>query len=116
MKLNHINLVVEDPKATQRFLVDVFGLKSMGEGSAAMVGLRDASGSTLVLMRAKGQKAPEYPPGFHIGFIQTDEEAVDTIHAGVRSMGIDCPETERARGGYQFCFDAPGGFMVEVSC
>ena len=116
MRLNHLTLVVEDPKSTQSFLIDVFGLAPMGEGSATMVGLKDESGFTLVLMRGKGRAPVEYPAGFHLGFAQTDKDAVDRIHAAVLAYGVEAPDPDATRGGYQFYFMAPGNVLVEVSC
>src|SRR5687767_15121442 len=77
MKINHINLTVNDVTATREFLERYFGLScagSRGEGFAAM---KDDDGSILTLM--KGSDV-QYPKTFHVGFIQENEEQVNRIN------------------------------------
>ncbi|MEO7910894.1 MAG: VOC family protein [Roseiflexaceae bacterium] len=115
MQLNHLNLTVTDVSVAKGFLETYFGLRSMGDGNINMSGLFDDNGFTLILMR--GGKAAEviYPEGFHIGFTQANEGQVDAINQRLRDDGFDVPPPRRLHGSWAFYFQAPGGFMIEVS-
>ncbi len=116
MRLNHLNIVVDDPAGMHDFLVDVFEFESLGEGSRTMQGVRDETGATLVLMRSKGGAVPDYPPGFHIGFVQPGRADVDRLRARLIDRGYEIDDPASARGGYQFYFTGPSEVMIEVSC
>jgi catechol 2,3-dioxygenase-like lactoylglutathione lyase family enzyme len=45
MKLNHLNLTVTDPVATQEFLTTYFGLKPRGKSNQKMAILADDKGN-----------------------------------------------------------------------
>jgi lactoylglutathione lyase len=117
MKLNHLNLTVNDVPATYQFLEKHFGFKAYGplEPSKAMGFMKDDNGLVLALFQAKDGKAI-YPPGFHIGFVQENEEQVNQINARLREDGFKVPKPARLHGSWTFYFTAPGGFMVEVLC
>jgi lactoylglutathione lyase len=113
MKLNHLNLTVINAVETQTFLAKYFGLKPMGHGNAKMAFLRDENGMVLSLF-SHGTSPPEYPPGFHIGFIQETEQHVNQLNLRLRLDGFNVPEPSRQYGSWTFYFTAPGGFMIEV--
>jgi len=114
MRLNHLNLTVTDVSKAKAFLETYFGLRSMAGGNSNMSGLFDDDGLTLVLMRGKTAKV-SYPEGFHIGFMQASAEQVDVINQRLEEDGFDVPPPRRLHGSWAFYFQAPGGFMIEVS-
>lgn len=114
MQLNHLNLTVTDVAEAQSFLQTYFGLRSMEGGNSNMSGLYDDNGLTLVLMRGKTAEV-NYPEGFHIGFTQASTEQVDVINQRLKNNGFDVPPARRMHGSWAFYFQAPGGFMIEVS-
>lgn len=116
MKLNHLNLTVTDVVATRQLLEKYFGLHGM-EGGRENPGfdmLRDDNGMVLTLMRFAKGKETEYPPTFHIGFIQESEAQVNEINQRLKEDGYDVPEPARMHGSWTFYFHAPGGFVIEV--
>jgi len=116
MKLNHLNLTVTDPVATQEFLIKYFGLKPRGKGNHNMAFLSDDNGIVLSLMNPKVARESEvkYPATFHVGFIQESEQVVDEINQRLKADGFDVPPPSRQHGSWTFYFEAPGGFTVEV--
>lgn len=116
MKLNHLNLSVTDVNAAYQLLTTYFGLQNMAGGNAAMRGLIDDNGSTLILMQSEHKAEVHYPRSFHIGFMQTSEAEVDAFNQRLRDAGFEVPAPRRLHGSWAFYFQAPGGFMIEVSC
>jgi catechol-2,3-dioxygenase len=116
MKLNHLNLTVTDPVATQEFLIKYFGLKPRGKGNHNIAFLSDDNGIVLSLMNPKMGRETEvkYPATFHVGFIQESERAVDEINQRLKADGFDVPSPSKQHGSWTFYFEAPGGFTVEV--
>lgn len=113
MKLNHLNLTVDDVPAAAVFLETYLGLVSQG-GNAGMAFLTDDDGLVLSLMkRRRGDDAP-YPGTFHVGFFVADEAAVDETHRRMTEGGVETPPPARHNHGYGFYVQAPGGFTVEV--
>ncbi len=55
----------------------------------------------------------EYPPTFHIGFMQESEERVNEIHQRLKEDGIDVEPPQRLHA-WTFYVRAPGGFDIEV--
>src|SRR5882724_7887032 len=117
MKLNHLNLTVNNVLETHRFLQKHFGLKDFGQLKAteAMSFLSDDNGMVLALFRG-GKSEVKYPAGFHIGFVQQTEEQVNQINQNLRDDGFDVPNPSRMHGSWTFYFHSPGGFMIEVLC
>ena len=117
MKLNHLNLTVDDVPAAHAFLEKHFGLKSIA-CNKNMGFLSDDNGAVIALTSLKVAKETEvrYPGGFHIGFIQESEEQVNEINRRLREDGIEVEPPSRLHGSWTFYFRAPGGFTVEVLC
>lgn len=118
MKLNHLNLTVSDAAETASFLEKYFGLRPLGEApaTATMAFLTDENGLVLSLFRGKRGIEPDYPAGFHIGFIQESEDRVNEINQRLKEDGYDVPSPDRLHGSWTFYFRAPGGFTIEVLC
>lgn len=110
MKLNHLNLTVNDVAASRDFLETYFGMmcvNSRGNGFAAMF---DDDQFVLTLMKGK---EVQYPKTFHIGFPQESREKVDRINERMRKDGYAVDPHIESHG-YTFYVQSPGGFTVEV--
>jgi catechol 2,3-dioxygenase-like lactoylglutathione lyase family enzyme len=118
MKLNHLNVTVSNVPETHRFLEKHFALKSYGgrDPGEAMSFLSDDNGMVLALTRAARGTEVQYPPGFHVGFIQDSEDRVNEINERLREDGYEVPRPARLHGSWTFYFKAPGGFTIEVLC
>jgi len=114
MKLNHVNLTVDDVPAARRFLVEHFGLRPIDEGMKNFDVLFDDDDLVLTLIGAGRGKPVSYPSTFHVGFIQPTEARVDEINRQLRDDGFDVDPPSRQHGAWTFYFTAPGGFTVEV--
>ena len=116
MKLNHINLTVNDVQEASDFLVKYFGMRSMGgnKGMGFLTDEEDGWGFVLTLMKATAGTQGKYPGTFHIGFFIESEKKVDEIHRRLKEDGFDVPTPENTGHSYGFYAKAPGGFMVEV--
>jgi len=80
MKLNHLDLQVEDVAITAAFFERYFGLQTRSNpNSPALLILTDSAGFVLVLQRR--QQPQGYPEGFHLGFLLDDTESVRALHA-----------------------------------
>jgi catechol 2,3-dioxygenase-like lactoylglutathione lyase family enzyme len=114
MRLNHLDLQVEDVPAIAAFLERYFGLTIHGNRtSPAIIILSDDGGFTLVVQRRK--RADEaYPEGFHIGFLVDGEEAVHRQHTRMVVDGVSCTDVFVNNRGVMFYLTAPGGVTVEV--
>ena len=112
MKLNHLNLTVNDVNATREFLEKYFGLKTMDTRGNSFAVLSDDNGLVLTMMRGT---EVSYPKTFHIGFIQESEERVNEINQLLKADGFDVAPPQRLHG-WTFYVEAPGGFTVEVLC
>jgi catechol 2,3-dioxygenase-like lactoylglutathione lyase family enzyme len=115
MKLNHINLGVTDVPAATDFLVRHFGLRL-----AEHMPQTDAMGFTLddndALISVFKARDATYPKIFHIGFLQDSRDAVDAMHDQLSADGCEPGSRATEHGRYVFYVNAPGGFVVEVSC
>jgi hypothetical protein len=80
-----------------------------------MAGLLDDAGFALVLMKVGEGGDVKYPPSFHLGFLQENDERVNEINQRLRDDGFDVPPPRRMHGAWAFYFQAPGGFMIEVA-
>jgi catechol 2,3-dioxygenase-like lactoylglutathione lyase family enzyme len=101
---------------THRFLEKYFGLKGYNgmEPREGMSFMSDENGLLLALFRSAKGTETAYPAGFHVGFIQENEEQVNQINRRLREDGYQVPQPARIHNSWTFYFQAPGGFMVEV--
>ncbi len=116
MKLNHVNLTVDDVLAARQFLERHFGLRPSGEGHKNFAMLFDDDGLVLTLMGVGASKTVSYPKTFHIGFIQPSDAHVDEINQRLKEDGFDVEPPTRQHGAWAFSFEAPGGFTIGVRC
>ena len=116
MKLNHINLVVQDVAGASRFFETWFGFRCIeikGENIVAI--LKGDNDFTLVLMKSKEPEV-SYPGAFHIGFMQPGKEQVIELHKKLQSAGlIESQEPKKIRDSFGFYF-AYENIMIEVGC
>lgn len=121
MRLNHVNLVVDDLDEAQDFFRRSFGFEPVDRKGEAVAVMADGQGFTLVLSNARtfgGEVPVRYPEGFHVGFILETREQVDRAHGRLAAAGA--ADTGRAprlmRDSYGFYFEALNGILFEVSC
>lgn len=115
MKLNHLNLTVNDVSETREFLEKYFGFRRV-EGDKDTKNfsvLLDDAGLVLTLMGAGKTTEVTYPATFHIGFAQESEERVNEIHRRLKGDGFDVDSPQRLHAWTFYC-RAPGGFTIEV--
>ena len=111
MRLNHLNLAVDDVPGAKAFLMTYFGLRELGaDTNKNRAFLTDDGGMVISMFKGKDIV---YPGTFHIGFIQPTEAAVDAIYARMIADGLQADPPQRSHG-WTFYVRAPGGFLVEV--
>ncbi|MBJ7313341.1 VOC family protein [Rugamonas sp. CCM 8940] len=116
MKLNHLNLQVDDAAKMAAFLVEHFGFSVTLEKPDRSIIALQGDGFDLVLQQTE-DGPPAYPPGFHFGFILANHEQVDAAHTRLRRAGVVVDkEISQSRRGSQFFFAAPGGLRLEIGC
>jgi len=117
MKLNHINLTVNDVPAASKFLEKYFGCQSLDEGEpdSKFSALLDDDGMVITLMTGGKVSEVKYPRTFHIGFGQESEARVDEIYEQLKADGFAVEPPQRSHA-WTFYVQAPGGFTVEVLC
>jgi hypothetical protein len=116
MKLNHVNLVVNDVEAATHLFETYFNFTcTERKGENVIVVLKGKDDFTLVLMAGK-DSAAVYPQAFHIGFMQENENAVIEIYEALKKGNyIEGQEPKKIRDsfGFYFTFDL---LMIEVGC
>lgn len=91
MKLNHINLTVQDVPAARSFFEDYMEFTAAdSKPNDTLSVLRGSDGFLLVLMneRLNQQGNNDYPNAFHIGFYLKDEAAVTSLYENLKAGGI----------------------------
>ena len=118
MRLNHLNLCVDDLTEARAFFERSFDFQTVDQRGRAIVVMTDGQGFTLVLSdpKAFGGEAPHYPEGFHVGFIVETRAQVDRAHTRLVDAGIDVNVPKSVHGSYTFYFTALGAILFEVSC
>lgn len=113
MKLNHIDLPVTDLEGAADYFQRGFGFQRAPAPADSMAILRGEDGFALILQRTG--KA-EYPPGFHIGFLQPSDDAVHAAYQRLADAGLPLPAAPATSYGcLAFWCHAPGGILIEVS-
>lgn len=114
MKLNHLNLVVQNVAKAVTFFETYFNFKCTAvKGDHVIAILTGADGFTLVIMPPADGTA-DYPKAFHIGFMQDTPEAVNALYEKLKSGGVQLeqePRKIRDSFGFYFHFDT---LMIEV--
>ncbi|CAG9611947.1 hypothetical protein BACCIP111899_01119 [Bacillus rhizoplanae] len=121
MKLNHLNLCVNDLSAAKVFFETFFDFQCLEEKGKALVVMSDNDGFILVLSDPKafkGGKDAIYPEAFHIGFLVEEPNEVDQLYDRLIDGGIEIDkEPYKMRGSsYGFYFTVFNGLLIEVSC
>src|SRR3712207_1415115 len=101
MKLNHLNLSVDDVAAAHTFLQTYFELQSLGVNKN-MGFLQDDNGAVISLTGPAVTKESQvrYPSSFHIGFMQESEARVNQINRRLKDDGYDVPPPSRQHGSW----------------
>jgi catechol 2,3-dioxygenase-like lactoylglutathione lyase family enzyme len=111
MDLDHLNLRVADVRAAQAFYERWFGFREKAWRDDGAFLVNDA-GFLLALMPATGPAA--MPTGVHIGFQQTDGEAVAAFRGELAAAGVPTGPLEDEDGYVTFrCWD-PDGLEIEI--
>lgn len=116
MRLDHINLTVNNVVEASTFLKKHFGYRDLfDDNNAGMATLTD--GTELHLNLMKGSK-DTYPAFFHIGFDLETEANVTAVYERLTAEGLQIRPPEHTRwGSWTFHFTCPGGhFIIEVAC
>lgn len=120
MKLNHVNLPVDNVAESAAFFERFFDFKCTEvKGDNMLAVLKGEDDFTLVLMSAVFNKNGNavYPDAFHIGFLFDEKDKVKSVYDRLKSGGVPLgQEAGNLRGGYGFYFNAPGNILTEVSC
>jgi len=113
MQLNHLDLSVPDLASAADFFERGFGFKqvsSFGDEMRILVGE-----DRFVLALSRNQTA-QYPPSFHIGFLQPSAAAVSQVHQRLLDAGIAVESAPARRGGaFLFHCRVPASVLVEVA-
>ncbi|MEH7355140.1 VOC family protein [Neobacillus drentensis] len=121
MRLNHLNLCVDDLSEARHFFETYFDLQFLEQKGRALVVMSDESGFILVLSDPKAFKEKKdirYPEAFHIGFLVETSSEVDQAYDRLVAGGIEIdkePYTMRGSS-YGFYFTVFNGLLIEVSC
>lgn len=121
MRLNHLNLCVDDLSEARHFFETFFDFHFLEQKGKALVVMSDENGFILVLSDPKafkGKKEIRYPEAFHIGFLVETSSEVDQAYDRLVAGGIQIdkePYTMRGNS-YGFYFTAFNGLLIEVSC
>ena len=115
MRLNHINIAVQDVPLTRAFLEEHFGLRFIGAlAPDKLAALVDDAASIVTISNLEKDTVYSYPRTFHIGFSQPSREAVDRVRTGLCQAGYEVELPKMIHGAWSFYFAAPGGFTIEV--
>ena len=118
MKLNHINLPVQDVPAATLFFETHFGFKSENSIVNDTISiLRGDDDFVLVLMHNKLNQNGNstYPDAFHIGFLQETNENVNSVYKRLKDAGIEVgDEPQRIRKTFGFYFKHQD-ILIEIS-
>ena len=116
MRLDHINLTVNNVTEASTFLKRHFGYRDMFEdNNAGMATLTDGTEMHLNLMKGSKDSYPDY---FHIGFDLETEANVTAVYERLSEAGLELNPPEHTQwGSWTFHFKCPGGnFIIEVAC
>ncbi|GLX69767.1 VOC family protein [Paenibacillus glycanilyticus] len=119
MKLNHLNLCVNDLSDAVVFFQNLFEFRLIEQKGTAIAVMDDLNGFTLVLssMPARSDDNNQYPKDFHLGFYVSTTSEVDEFHKKLTGFGIGTDTTPKMiRGGYTLYFTALEGILFEITC
>lgn len=119
MKLNHLNLSVQDVPACRSLFETYFDfIASDSKLNDKLAILTGPDGFILVLMNEHLNRNGNnsYPDAFHIGFYLDDESSVIERYQRLLGAGLTLPEPPkkiRKTFGFYFNYDR---FMIEIAC
>lgn len=119
MKLNHLNLCVDDLQEARDFFQNLFAFQLLDQKGDAIVVMNDGDGFILVLSSPKafGGERPTYPKDFHVGFYVETQAEVDQMYDRLTAAHIQMEHKPRKiRDGYTLYFRALDGILFEVTC
>ncbi len=119
MRLNHLNLCVGDLTEASDFFQRCLDLSLVEQRGDAIAVMDDGDGFTLVLSnpQAFGGESPQYPQGFHVGFLVGTPDEVDATYHRLVPLGVRIDRAPtKIRETYGFYFTALGALLFEVSC
>ena len=118
MRLNHINIPVENVAITKQFFELHFGFVCTEiKGDQALAVLKGEDDFTLVLMSQAFNRTGtvEFPSAFHIGFLLATKDEVTEQYNRLKAAGVLLQnEPGNMRGVYGFYFTAPGNILIEI--
>jgi catechol 2,3-dioxygenase-like lactoylglutathione lyase family enzyme len=115
MKLNQINLPVNDVPEARAFLERYFDMRGVGEAHKNFQLLVDDDGFVLTLMGVGPSNEVSYPRTFHLGSIQRSKAEVDQLNERLRNDGHEVELPSMRHGHWTFYVEAPGGVTIAVS-
>lgn len=119
MKLNHLNLCVNNMSEAVTFFTEIFRFELSDRKGDAIAVMKDEAEFTLVLSQLAPLEGeiPFYPDGFHVGFYVDTKEEVDQFCLRLISAGLASKESspKSMRGGYTLYFTALEGLLFEVT-
>lgn len=119
MKLNHLNLPVENVNESKVFFETLFNFKCVDlKGDNLLAVLKGKDDFTLVLMSSSFNRNESiaFPSSFHIGFLVNTKEEVILQYNKLKDGNITLEnEPKNMRGVFGFYSIAPGNILIEVS-
>ena len=116
MRLNHLDLPVRDIDAARQFFERHFGFRCLHAVPARLAVLADRADFRLVLSAVASGASPDFPSGFHIGFLLPTDDAVHECHARLAADAPIVRPLGRLAGAPTFHCHAPGPVPIEISC
>lgn len=119
MKLNHLNLCVNELSDAIVFFQSLFDFQLLEQKGDFIAVLSDSNGFTLVLskLRSDQDAASLYPKDFHLGFYVDTMTEVDQFYQKLAAAGIATEqEPKMIRDGYTMYFKALSGILFEITC
>jgi len=115
MKLNHLDLQVNDVPRTVTFFEDAFGFQLQSNRRSSSIAILSASDGFVLVLQRKKAETDTYPDGFHFGFLVDEPESVHRFHARAHQLGLEVSEIiENGRGTHVYC-KGPDALLAEVS-
>ncbi|MBM7843025.1 VOC family protein [Herpetosiphon giganteus] len=114
MQLNHLNLIVSDLAAACDFFCRYFDFAVLATKGSSLAVLQGQAQFSLVL--SQQNELPQYPAGFHVGFVLASSAAVDACFSRLQAdYAATLQQPHSMRGSYGFYFEAPSAILIEVS-
>jgi catechol 2,3-dioxygenase-like lactoylglutathione lyase family enzyme len=113
MKLNHVDLVVNEIAENRDFLARWFGMRVEQEDETICL-LRDGGGLLLILRRAEPGEAADYPRDFHLGFFLPEEATVTRLFDEMVRQEIRFTQRVEGRPAKFRCL-TPADLLIEVA-